>query len=68
MSLMRQSLFGNHDVGNGNIVLVFQVKKEDLFTALKSLLLPAKWNKTEQGKTCKQITKPNRVLEGSWVR
>lgn len=34
----------------------------------KSIQLPAKWNKTEQGKTCQQITKSNRILEGSWVR
>lgn len=63
LSLMRQGLFGNHVGGNGNIVLVFQAKKEDSDTALRNLLLPAKGNKTEQGKTWKQITKPNHVLE-----
>lgn len=62
VSLMRQSVFGDQNVGNSNIDLVLQAKKADSVTALRNLLLPAKWSKTEQGKTCKEITKPNHVL------
>lgn len=67
VSLMRQSVFGDQNVGNSNIDLVLQAKKADSVTALRNLLLTSEM---EQDRTGENLQRDNQTqpcfVEHGW--